>query len=152
MKKLTIGLLILTLTIGFGVSFSSQSLADSHGDVEEVTLKAIGGLSSPYARVNYVGPDVADLDLAKKETSEEFFNSYALISYNNANPDKEVYLDTFIPPFTDLQKEQMLALTSGQPYDFLVMDAQWIGQYAEGGYLKDDYSACFMGWEEEYGL
>ncbi len=152
MKKLTSVMLALTLILGLGLTLPRKSFADSHEEVEKITIKAIGGLSSPYKRVTYFGPDKEDLAKAKKVKSGEFFNSYPLISYNRENPDKQVYLDTFIPPFSDLRKEQMLALISGQPYDFLVMDNQWLGQYAEGGYLEDDYSDSYKKWADDYGM
>jgi multiple sugar transport system substrate-binding protein len=146
MKKLTIGVLVLSLVVGLGF-FSTKSFAQ---DQEEITLRAIGGLTSPYKRITFFGPE--DPAKAKKNVSEKHFNSFPLISYNQAHPDKKVSLDLYIPAFSDLRKEEILALTSREAYDIMVMDHMWLGQFAESGGLSAEYSEEYRQWADDFGL
>ncbi len=146
MKKLTIGVLVLTLIVGLGF-LSNKSFAQ---DQEEITLKAIGGLTSPYKRITFFGPE--DPGKAREHVSEEHFNSFPLISYNQANPDKNVNLDLYIPPFSDLVKEEMLAITSGQPYDIMVVGQVHLGKFAATGQLTSKLSDAYEKWAEDWGM
>ncbi|MBS3788738.1 extracellular solute-binding protein [Candidatus Bipolaricaulota bacterium] len=146
MKKITLGILVLSLTVGLALSFSTTSFSQD----EKIKLKAIGGLSSPYKRITFLGPD--EPEKAREHVSESHYNHFPLISYNQANPDKQVDLDIYIPPFSDLMKEEMLALTGGDPYDVMVMDHMWLGKFAESGYLEDKYSDVYEKWADDFGM